>query len=700
MVKTTYIHAAASVAILLGSMSLIAYLLVFMTDGTVYTHLLYLPIVLFSALWKRKSVILTSILIAFLFAAAFLFVPQLSLTDNLVRAAAFLIVSYITGYLFERRAKIEKELVAQKEKTDRTIDGMGDLLFVLDQNQRVIRVNKATCNALQKKPEELLGKHCYEIVHGTHSPWPTCPASKTLQSNQSVTEEINDPNLGKILLVTTSPLTDVDGRIIECVHSAKDITEIKKAQQELTIAGQLFDSVSDSLIVHDLEGRIIFFNEAAHQMRGYTKEEFQNLNVANLQAPDDTWDMKAIIKQLEDNKEGTFNSFNVRKDRTVFPIEVHSRLVELEGKKFVVCAGRDVTERKKMEEALGLSEARYRALVESADDAILLSDLNGKTIYRNPAYYRQLGFSEGESDDFAQIHPDDLPAVAQKRNQLIKTGSSTTEYRVKHRNGSWVYRFARSSLIYNKRQMPYAVLSIIRDVTEQKMVEHQLRENQEKMALINEKLRVVGSLTRHDVRNKLSTITGYSYLIKKKLKGNPEVVDKLDKMVQSVRDVERIFDFARAYERLGSEELTFVDVGKAVNDAKALFSDPIPSVINNCSGLLVLADSFLSQMFYNFIDNTRKHGKKATTIKISYEEADNEVKLIYQDDGEGISKENKPNLFKEGFSTAGSSGFGLFLIKKMIQVYGWDIREDGEPGKGVRFVMSIPKEKIQSTPQQ
>ncbi|MCW3984042.1 MAG: PAS domain S-box protein [Candidatus Bathyarchaeota archaeon] len=700
MVKTTYIHAAASVAILLGSMSLIAYLLVFMADGTVYTHLLYLPIVLFSALWKRKSVILTSILIAFLFAAAFLFAPQLSLTDNLVRAAAFLIVSYITGYLFERRAKIEKELVAQKEKTDRTIDGMGDLLFVLDQNQRVIRVNKATCNALQKKPEELLGKHCYEIVHGTHSPWPTCPASKTLQSNQSVTEEINDPNLGKILLVTTSPLTDVDGRIIECVHSAKDITEIKKAQQELTIAGQLFDSVSDSLIVHDLEGRIIFFNEAAHQMRGYTKEEFQNLNVANLQAPNDTWDMTAIIKQLEDNKEGTFNSFNVRKDRIVFPIEVHSRLVELEGKKFVVCAGRDVTERKKMEEALGLSEARYRALVESADDAILLSDLNGKTIYRNPAYYRQLGFSEGESDDFAQIHPEDLPAVAQKRNQLIKTGSSTTEYRVKHRNGSWVYRFARSSLIYNKRQMPYAVLSIIRDVTEQKMVEHQLRENQEKMALINEKLRVVGSLTRHDVRNKLGTITGYSYLIKKKLKDNPEVVDKLDKMVQSVRDVERIFDFARAYERLGSEELTFVDVGKAVNDAKALFSDPIPSVINNCSGLLVLADSFLSQMFYNFIDNTRKHGKKATTIKISYEEADNEVKLIYQDDGEGISKENKPNLFKEGFSTAGSSGFGLFLIKKMIQVYGWDIREDGEPGKGVRFVMSIPKEKIQSTPQQ
>jgi signal transduction histidine kinase len=187
-------------------------------------------------------------------------------------------------------------------------------------------------------------------------------------------------------------------------------------------------------------------------------------------------------------------------------------------------------------------------------------------------------------------------------------------------------------------------------------------------------------------------------LIKKKLKDNPDVVDKLDKMVQSVRDVERIFDFARTYEKLGSEELTFVDAGKAVNDAKELFSDPIPTVVNNCGGLFVLADSFLSQMFYNFIDNTRKHGRKATTIKISYEETEGELKLIYEDDGEGISQENKLNLFKEGFSTAGSSGFGLFLIKNMMQIYGWEIKENGEPGIGVKFVITISKEKQKVQP--
>ena len=67
------------------------------------------------------------------------------------------------------------------------------------------------------------------------------------------------------------------------------------------------------------------------------------------------------------------------------------------------------------------------------------------------------------------------------------------------------------------------------------------------------------------------------------------------------------------------------------------------------------------------------------------------AKIIYEDDGVGISEENKPKLFTEGFSTGGSTGFGLFLIKKMMDVYGWTITEEGEPGKGVRFVITIPK---------
>jgi len=66
--------------------------------------------------------------------------------------------------------------------------------------------------------------------------------------------------------------------------------------------------------------------------------------------------------------------------------------------------------------------------------------------------------------------------------------------------------------------------------------------------------------------------------------------------------------------------------------------------------------------------------------------------LICEDDGIGISAENKPKLFTEGFSTGSSTGFGLFFIKKMIGVYGWVITEEGKPGKGAKFSIAIPKQ--------
>jgi PAS domain S-box-containing protein len=478
---------------------------------------------------------------------------------------------------------------------------------------------------------------------------------------------------------------------------------------------------------------------------------------------------------------------------------------------------RNINKRKKSEEALAKSEAKYRALVENADDAILLADLKGNTLYRNPAYFRQLGFKEGDSEVFAKLYPDDLPVIKEKMTELLETGFSAVEYRIKHNNGSWVNRYSRSTLLTNANHEPFAILSVIRDITLQKKTEEKLREaeekhrtllnsanvlvqsvdsegkylfvneewkkilgynekdmtkitimdvirkdhlqycmdvfkqvmaglsihnvetvfvtkdrreltvsgnacpifkdgkfvstvaffediterkkneekikeNNRKIELMNEKLRVVGSLTRHDVRNKLSTITGYSHILKKKHPDQADLVDGLDKMVQAVRESLKIFDFAKAYEQIGIEKLVFIDVEKAINEAVDMFSGLTFKVVNDCHGLTVRADSLLRQLIYNFIDNTRKYGKKTKVAKIHYKKlASGNLELIYEDDGVGIPFEDKQQLFKQGFSTGGSTGFGLFLAKKMIDVYGWSVDEEGKPGEGARFVITIPK---------
>ncbi|MGA2682076.1 MAG: ATP-binding protein [Candidatus Bathyarchaeia archaeon] len=129
-----------------------------------------------------------------------------------------------------------------------------------------------------------------------------------------------------------------------------------------------------------------------------------------------------------------------------------------------------------------------------------------------------------------------------------------------------------------------------------------------------------------------------------------------------------------------------------LKEATNLFSGPNPTIINECHGLTVLADSFLRQLFYNFIDNTKKYGKKATTIRVHFEDSNQgSLKLIYEDNGVGVPYENKSHLFKGRFQHKRQHRFGLFFIKKMIDVYDWTIEENGESGKGAKFDITIPK---------
>ena len=103
-----------------------------------------------------------------------------------------------------------------------------------------------------------------------------------------------------------------------------------------------------------------------------------------------------------------------------------------------------------------------------------------------------------------------------------------------------------------------------------------------------------------------------------------------------------------------------------------------------------MADSLLKQLFYNFLDNSLKYGEKVTQIRLHFTKEGDGVKLFYEDNGVGIPEANKPKLFHEGFYHRKKHRFGLFLIKKMVEVYGWTITEEGEPGKGAKFVITIP----------
>ena len=104
------------------------------------------------------------------------------------------------------------------------------MVSIHDKDFNLLRVNKAFCDLLGKKREEIIGKKCYEVVHESNEPWPECPHKQTMNDKEPFTEEFFEPKLGIYLQVSTSPIFDENGEIVGTVHISKDITDRKKAE--------------------------------------------------------------------------------------------------------------------------------------------------------------------------------------------------------------------------------------------------------------------------------------------------------------------------------------------------------------------------------------------------------------------------------------------------------------------------------------
>jgi PAS domain S-box-containing protein len=384
-----------------------------------------------------------------------------------------------------------------------------------------------------------------------------------------------------------------------------------------------------------------------------------------------------------------------RKDGTQVQVEIRTFPAKIKGQTLVLGIARDVTERKKIDRIVLESRRKFEGLFTSNPEATVYLDSDFHILDINPRFTSLFGYSMREVigkrlNDM--VVPKDHIEEAETLDKKAVEGYVYHDTVRMRKDGSLIPVSISAAPIFIQGQLS-GYIGVYKDISQLKKTEKDLQTAMERLETMNEKLRVVGGLARHDARNKLSVITGNVYLARKELTGNSKILDYLNEMEMSVQQVTRIFDFAKAYEMLGAEELVYVDVEKTVNEAISLFSGPKDlEVINDCHGLIVLADSLLRQLFYNLIDNSLKYGEKITLIRIHYEKAEASLlKLVYEDDGVGISEDAKPKIFNEGFTTGKGSGYGLYLIKKMMEVYGWIIEETGEPGKGARFVMTIPK---------
>jgi len=413
-----------------------------------------------------------------------------------------------------------------------------------------------------------------------------------------------------------------------------------------------------------------------------TYVEFGADILSELAVPIKIGDRVLGVLNVESKKLNAFNE----KDRELLEIlgsHAATAISNLEYARNLEAYAREIRESQQMFE---------RLFIDNPEAAVYL-DSGFHILNVNPRFMRLFGYS---LDEIKGHHVNDVIVPKEKMEEAVVFDERASKGEMYHedtvrkrKDGSLVpVAFSAAPIIVENQVIGH--IAVYKDISQLKKAEKELRETLKKLEKTNEKLRVVGGLTRHDARNKLSAITGNVYLAKKNLADN-QVLKNLKEMESAVAQMVRIFDFAKTYEMLGVEELRFVDVEKMVNEAVSLFSDlKSVKVINNCHGLMVLADSLLRQLFYNFVDNSLKYGEKLKTITIYYEEIDKDkLKLVYEDDGVGIAESEKKKLFQEGYGRG--TGYGLYLIRKMCEDYGWNIQETGKQGEGAQFTITIPK---------
>jgi len=590
-------------------------------------------------------------------------------------------------------------------------------------NMKIIRFNRAFERLTGYSAEEVIGQEACMLLtdEGREEALAKIAYAHEGECWESVEIPVRCKNgdVRMALWNSANIRSEKDGTLVATIIQGQDITERKLAEKKLIHAHKqlldIIDFLPDPTFVIDHDRKVIAWNRAIEEMTGVSKEEIvgkgdfaygevfygikRPILIDQIFSRDE--ELESLYHYVKREGDTLFAEAFVSPPRSGKGSYVWGTASPLFDKDNNIVGAiesiRDVTEIKETEMALQENEERMKLVIEGANLGIWDRNVVTGEVVRNRRLVEIFGYPENELTGHVWereriIHPDDFKnVIAALRDHFEeRTPYFEIEYRLKRKDGRWIWVHDRGEVMArDEKGLPLRMAGITQDITE-------IRQYQESLKEANRKLNLLSSVTRHDILNQITGLSGYAQLLSEILPEDPAMRKYIDRVMELTETIRRQVVFTRDYQDMGVKAPEWQSVEDIVRRA----SETAPVEIAKKQFKLdistgpveVFADPMLEKVFFNLLENAIRHGEGVSEIRVSFVEKEDEDEgvIVVEDDGSGIPEEMKARIFDQAFGR--HTGYGLFLSREILGITGMTIAETGEVGKGARFEITVPKE--------
>ncbi len=639
------------------------------------------------------------------------------------------------------RLSVEEALFDSRQQLHDLIEFLPDATFAVDRDGRVIAWNRAIEDMTGVSASEMIGKVDFEyavVFFGKRQPtlidFVLQPRAEQ-ESNYLLIQRTGDALFAESnvcvlkgrrrhLLGKASAVRNTRGEIVGAIESIRDVTRIREMENEQVRMAAILEGTPDLVYMATPDGRLTYANAAAWRMLGWAGPEEVTAHAISDAHPD--WAYKQIrdvgIPTAVEN--GTWRGDLTILGRDGVEIPVSQMIIAHRSPggtlEYLSTIMRDITERKRAEQALRESEQRYHSLFEAANDAIFLMAEN-RFIDCNPSTLSMFGCNreqilQARPYEFSPpFQPDGRPS-AEKADEKIAAA-----YRGEPQSFEWRHRrldgsFFDVEVSLNRVSLgdkPY-LLAIIHDITERKRAEQEIRrlnteleqrvqDRTAQLAAANAALNEFAYVVSHDLRAPLRAVNQLAHWITEDYSSvlDEEGRNKLDLMNRRIMRMYSLIDGILQYSRIGrvEEDRKPIDLDVLVRELVEMLAPPahIHVTVEDKLPTVIADRTRMEQVFQNLVANAIKFmDKPEGRVSVRCEDTGDRWRFRVADNGPGIDPKYHEKVFGMFQSLAPrdqqeGTGIGLALVKKIVEGYGGGVELESQVGQGCTFSFTLPK---------